>query len=181
MAAMCKHKTSQNQGCATLTGNGFSNILELLESNCAKNTNWSQECLSMNSVFFNSEKDASATWEGQPASAVQSVKDENGRHAWKARNNIGLDFVSGQDGKLYHALCVTFYATTTTTTTTTTTSSTTPTPATTASAEMSSAEVMSELNHKECITATTTPTIMSENEGERSSVPHIDLFLNPGR
>ena len=180
MAAMCKHKTSQNQGCATLTGNGFSNILELLESNCAKNTNWSQECLSMNSVFFNSEKDASATWEGQPASAVQSVKDENGRHAWKARNNIGLDFVSGQDGKLYHALCVTFYATTSTTTTTTTSSTTTP-PATTATAEMSSAEVMSELNHKECITATTTTTMVSENEGERSSVPHIDLFLNPGR
>ena len=179
---MCKHKTSQNQGCATLTGNGFSNILELLESNCAKNTNWSQECLSMNSVFFNSEKDASATWEGKPASAVQSVKDENDRHAWKARNNIGLDFVSGQDGKLYHALCVTFYATTSTTTiTSTTTSSTTPTPATTASAEMSSAEVMSELNHKECITATTTTTMVSENEGERSSVPHIDLFLNPGR
>ena len=179
---MCKHKTSQNQGCATLTGNGFSNILGLLESNCAKNTNWSQECLSMSSIFFNSEKDASATWEGEPASAVQSVKDENGQHAWKARNNIGLDFVSGQDGKLYHALCVTFYATTsTTTTTTTTTSSTTPPPATTATAEMSSAEVMSELNHKECITATTTTTMVSENEGERSSVPHIDLFLNPGR
>ena len=180
MEAACKIRESQNQGCTVVkgNGNGFSNYV--YKGNCKKNTVWSPECQSIEYLFFNDRKNASDSWERKPASSIRKTYDnETGLYDWGPQTNNGLDFVSGQEGKLYHALCFTVHATTTTSTTSSTTTATS-----TNTAEMSSEEMRSKLHEKECITANTSTRTSDDNSGkknQKSSLPHIDLFLNPGR
>ena len=181
--SLCRHRGSTNEGCTVVKGDGtgFTNIV--LQGHCAKSTNWSEECQSIDYLFFNNKTEPSDGWEREPAFGLRAYKNSKGLNDWKQEGEIGLESFSGQDGKLYHALCFAHNPTTTTTTTSTTTTTKTSAKAS-AETEMSSDEMRSALNKRECISSNTTmsPNVNSDTEEEKESfLPHIDLFLNPNR
>ena len=129
-------------------------------SYCGPTNFWANsDCFFLNYVFAY-----------QKLMKAENSTDKPDEILWQATTeNLGL---SGQDGKNFYALCQYVIPTTTTTTTTTTEAPTT----------LSRVEMEQYLTKTECpLTKQNTGHTTNSNSETKSSLPQIDLFLNPER
>ena len=142
--------------------NGIRPFME--DSECGSKKFWATPaCLFLDYVFAYRK-------DGVPKIVRPDNSTDNPDHIlWQ---NVGRSVgLSGQKGKNFYALCQYVLPTTTTTTTTTTEAPTT----------LSSQEMEQFLTNSECpLTQTAGSQTDSSNE-PKLGLPHIDLYLNPGR
>ena len=145
-------------------------------SNCGPNNfTANEDCFFLNYIFaYRKEKDSTVE-----VLKVENSTDKPGGISWvNSDENVGP---SGQKGKNFYALCQYVLPTTTTTTTTTSTTTTTTTTTTVAPTTLSQEEMEQHLTKTECPLTGKTGQQTASSPENKTSLPQIDLFLNPER